>query len=81
MYDIETDAPHIMGFNGLVGHNSQGLTLDKVQVDLYANFLGAPNMLYVATSLARTPKGLSFVGTPQLLAQRCKVAPEVVRWL
>ncbi len=62
-------------------HKTQGLTLDNVQIDCRNGFFGSAAMAYVAVSRCRTAAGLRIVGTPQLLAQRCKVAPEVVRWL
>ena len=59
--------------NGLDGFNSQGMTLQKVMVDISASF--APGMVYVA--LSRTPtsdglhvKGLSdsiFLADPQVI--------------
>ncbi len=62
-------------------HKSQGLTLDRVQIDIRGFFFGQPNMAYVALSRARTPGGLRIVGAPDLLARRINVAPEVLRWL
>jgi ATP-dependent DNA helicase PIF1 len=62
-------------------HKSQGLTLDRVQIDARGQFFGSPNMMYVALSRVRSPKGLRIVGTPETLAKRINVAPEVVRWL
>jgi hypothetical protein len=62
-------------------HKSQGLTLDHVQIDCRDDFFGAPNMAYVALSRCRRPEGLRIVGTPELLAKRIRVAPEVMRWL
>jgi hypothetical protein len=62
-------------------HKSQGLTLDQVQIDCRDDFFGEPNMAYVALSRCRRPDGLRVVGTPELLARRIRVAPEVMRWL
>lgn len=62
-------------------HKSQGLSLDKVQIDLHSSFIGAPAMTYVSLSRARTPEGLRIVGDPELLARRVKVDAKVVRWL
>lgn len=62
-------------------HKSQGLTLDRIQVDVNDHFFGSPSMAYVALSRCRTAQGLRIVGSPQLLAARVKVAPEVLRWL
>lgn len=62
-------------------HNSQGLSLDNVQVDFSDAFFGQPNMAYVSLSRARTPGGLRVVGTPELLAKRVKVDEKVRRWI
>lgn len=62
-------------------HKSQGLSLDRVQVDCRARFFGSPAMAYVSVSRARTPEGLRIVGTPEKFAAQVKVAPEVLRWL
>lgn len=62
-------------------HKTQGLTLDRVQMDIRNGFFGAAAMIYVAVSRCRTAQGLRIVGTPALLAQRCKIAKEVERWL
>jgi ATP-dependent DNA helicase PIF1 len=62
-------------------HKTQGLTLDRVQMDIRHGFFGSPAMIYVAVSRCRTAQGLRIVGSPQLLAQRCKIAEEVKRWL
>ena len=62
-------------------HKSQGLSLDRVQVDCRARFFGSPAMAYVSVSRTRTPEGLRIVGTLELFAKQVKVAPEVLRWL
>lgn len=62
-------------------HKSQGLTLDSAQIDIREHFFGTPAMLYVALSRCRTPEGLRIIGTPELLASRCKVDPKVLPWL
>lgn len=62
-------------------HKSQGLTLDRCQIDCRHAFFGEPGMAYVALSRCRTPKGLTIAGTPDTLAERIKVDPKVVRWL
>lgn len=62
-------------------HKSQGLTLDSVLVDVRESFMGFPSMVYVALSRCKTPEGLRIVGTPELLAKRCKIAEEVREWL
>lgn len=61
-------------------HKSQGLTLDRVQVDISDPFFCAPAMTYVALSRARSLEGLRIVGNPELLLKRCTVDPKVERW-
>lgn len=62
-------------------HKTQGLTLDRVQLDLNAGFMSAPAMCYVALSRCKSPEGLRIIGTPALLGARCKVDPAVLRFL
>lgn len=62
-------------------HKSQGLTLDRCQINLGDSFFRHPGMLFVALSRARTLEGLRLVGTPGQLAQRCTVNPVVRPWL
>lgn len=62
-------------------HKSQGLTLDRVQLDIRNAFFGNPAMAYVALSRCRTAEGLRIVGTEKLLAQRCAIDPKVRPWV
>ena len=62
-------------------HKSQGLSLDRVQIDFRHPFFGSPSMLYVAVSRVRTPEGLRLVGKPEEFIKRCNVDPEVIPWL
>jgi hypothetical protein len=62
-------------------HKSQGLTLDKVQVNIQDAFFKQPGMLFVALSRARTASGLRLVGTPRFFVDRCTVNPVVRPWL
>ncbi len=62
-------------------HKSQGLTLDKVQVNIRDHFFRTPGMLYVSLSRCRTAEGLRIVGTPEGFRARCTVSPKVVPWL
>jgi ATP-dependent DNA helicase PIF1 len=62
-------------------HKSQGLTLDRVQLDLRNHFFSSPAMTYVAVSRCRTPEGLRIVGDERLLASRCKIDPKVKKWI
>lgn len=62
-------------------HKSQGLSLDRVQVDIRGHFFTSPGMLYVALSRARTAEGLRLVGNEKLFAARCTVNKKVMPWL
>jgi hypothetical protein len=62
-------------------HKSQGLTLDKCQIDVRDPFFGESGMAYVSLSRCRTPEGLTIVGTPEKLSDRIKVNPKVLRWI
>mgnify|MGYP001603931773 CR=1 FL=1 len=62
-------------------HKSQGLTLDKCQIDCRDHFFGNPSMAYVSLSRCRTHDGLQIVGTPEKLAERIKIEPKIRRWI
>lgn len=62
-------------------HKTQGLTLDKVQIDPNDGFFGQPSMSYVALSRCRSANGLRIVGSPNLLANRTNISEEVLRWI
>lgn len=62
-------------------HKSQGLTLDRVQVDCINAFFGTPSMLYVALSRVRTAEGLRIVGSPRLIEERCNISKKVLKWI
>lgn len=62
-------------------HKSQGLSLDKVQIDTKERFFGAPAMSYVAFSRARTPENLVIVGSPSDLANKVCISKEVEEWV
>ncbi len=62
-------------------HKSQGLTLDKVQIDFVNAFFGQPSMAYVALSRVRSAEGLRIVGSPKLLEERCNVSRKVIKWI
>jgi len=82
MVDIELSAaPHLCAFGPFLGHNSQGLSLDEVQISIVDGFFAAPGMLYVALSRARTLEGLRIVGNEKMFLGRAGVHPKVVRWL
>jgi ATP-dependent DNA helicase PIF1 len=60
---------------------TQGLSLDKAQIDFRGVFFGHPASLYVALSRCRTPQGLRLVGLPDTFVKRCVVDPRVIPWL
>jgi ATP-dependent DNA helicase PIF1 len=62
-------------------HKSQGLSLDRVQVNIRDPFFKTPGMLYVALSRARTSDGLRLVGSPRVLIERCMSDPRLKEWL
>jgi len=62
-------------------HKTQGLSLDRVQIDCRDGFFGAPSMAYVALSRARSIEGMRIVGNAELLARRIKFNPDVREWL
>jgi len=62
-------------------HKSQGLSLDRVQVNLRDHFFSQPGMAYTALSRCRTLAGLRIVGSPEAFAARCTVNPKVEPYL
>lgn len=62
-------------------HKSQGLTLDRIQVDIKDHFMSQPGMVYVALSRCRTAEGLRIVGDPDQMVRRVKTDEQVKRWL
>lgn len=62
-------------------HKSQGLSLDRLQIDYQHKFFGEPAMSYVALSRCKTPAGLTIVGSPGLVERRTNVSREVLEWL
>lgn len=62
-------------------HRSQGLSLDRVQVNLNEGMFKQPSMTYVALSRARTAEGLRLVGTTAGLAKRVTVHAQVKEWI
>jgi AAA domain/Helicase len=75
-----TYTPVRLGYASTV-HRSQGLTLDRVQVDLTHSFFGEPSMMYVAVSRCRTPEGLFIVGSKKLIEQRTNISSEILEWI
>ena len=68
--------PLVLGYASTF-HKSQGLTFDRVQIDVRNRFAGQPQMVYVALSRCRTLEGLTIVGTPDQLARRILTSPAV----
>jgi ATP-dependent DNA helicase PIF1 len=62
-------------------HKSQGLSLDKVQINIRDPFFKSPGMVYVALSRARTAEGLRLVGNPATLIERCAADPRLKEYL
>lgn len=62
-------------------HKSQGLTLDRAQVDFRDRFFASPSMLYVAISRCRTLGGLRLVGGRDRFEKQCNFDRKIERWL
>lgn len=62
-------------------HKTQGLSLDRIQVNSTEWFFGQPGMAYVALSRARSVEGVRIIGKPEQFAKKVTVSPEVLRWL
>jgi ATP-dependent exoDNAse (exonuclease V) alpha subunit len=62
-------------------HKSQGLSLDRVQVDSRPDFYGYPSMAYVAVSRCKTPNGLIIVGNEYDFANKVVTNREVLKWV
>lgn len=66
---------------GCTVHKTQGLTLDRVQVNIRDPFFRVPGMLFVALSRARTMDGLRIIGNQAGFIERCRIDPKVQAWL
>lgn len=62
-------------------HKSQGLSLDRCQIDIRDQFFGQPAMAYVALSRCRTLEGLRIVGQRERFVKQCATDARVRRWL
>ena len=62
-------------------HKSQGLSLDRVQIDYSHAFFGEPSMSYVALSRVRTPGGLVVVGNRKLIEGRTNITSDILPWI
>jgi hypothetical protein len=62
-------------------HKSQGVSLDRAQIDIRNPFFAQPAMLYVALSRCRTMQGLRIVGQRERYVSNCTVDERVRPWL
>lgn len=62
-------------------HKSQGLSLDRVQIDYSHAFFGEPSMSYVALSRVRTPGGLIIIGNRKLIEERTNITSDILPWI
>jgi ATP-dependent DNA helicase PIF1 len=72
--------PVVLGYASTY-HKSQGLTFDRVQIDIRNRFAGNAQMIYVALSRCRTVEGLLVVGTWDQLARRIYTSPAVKEFI
>lgn len=62
-------------------HKSQGLSLDRVQLDFTDEFAGQPAMLYTSLSRCRSLSGLRLVGPKEIFIKHCRIDDKVRAWL
>ena len=62
-------------------HKSQGLTLDRAQIDFRDKFFSQPAMLYVGLSRVRSLAGLRLVGSREQFIKACRADARVKEWL
>lgn len=62
-------------------HKTQGLSLDRIQVDFRNFFFAQPSMMYTALSRCRTPEGLRLVGSSDQFIKRVNVDDAIRKWL
>lgn len=62
-------------------HKSQGLTLDRVQIDARDRFAGNAAMQYVALSRCRTPENIRVVCDLATFSRRIQTSAECLRWV
>lgn len=72
--------PIILSY-GTTVHKAQGLSLDKVQIDIRAKNFHYPHMIYVALSRAKNPDNLVIVGTKQDFVNKVKTDARVLKWI
>lgn len=62
-------------------HKSQGLSLDKLQININTWNFGLPGMAYVSISRARTAEGLFIAGTEAALVDKIKTEKSVLNYV
>lgn len=62
-------------------HKSQGLSLDKVQIDISPYFFGFPGMAYTSISRCKTPNGLIIIGGENTLVKRITTNKELLDYV
>jgi hypothetical protein len=62
-------------------HKSQGLSLDRLQMNINDPFFKSHGMAYVALSRARTAEGLHIIGRPETFIERCAADPKLKEYL
>lgn len=67
--------------NNILTHNSQGLSLDLIQIDTNGRMFSNDAMGYVSISRARTPDGLYLVGRPDIIGRKISMSQEVLRYV
>jgi ATP-dependent DNA helicase PIF1 len=62
-------------------HKSQGLTLDKVQLDIRSYNMNDPAMVYVGLSRVKSHEDLVIVGKPEDFINKIKIDSRVRQWV
>lgn len=62
-------------------HKSQGISLDRCQIDCRDHFFSSPGMMYVGLSRVRTLQGLRMVGQKERFVRQVNTDPRVTQWL
>ena len=62
-------------------HKSQGLSLDRCQIDFRGWMLKQPAMAYTSLSRCRSIEGLRIVGMKEAVADKCRIDEKVRRYL
>ena len=82
MVDFTVDCPnHVFYANGILTHNTQGLTLDNIQISISNYWAANPGMIYVALTRCRSAQGITIIGDVAQLSRRVKTARKVMPWV